>query len=675
MSDKVENKTDIPPENVEVEKKRYRLFETPVLRIIQTATLILIPLSGIMYVLNIHQRLGFTLFSEQYFGLFFALILFGVFLTIPASKKAATHIVPWYDWILALAGLTAGGYVFIYYPDIMLMIGQVTTERFLISMLAVLLVLEAIRRMLGLVLLGIVVTFISYGFLAPFMPGVLRGSGTAPDQLFNYLYLDPSAMMSMLNLAATIGLVFILFGQILIFMRGGDILNDIALFAFGRYRGGPAKGSVLGSTFIGSVTGNPVSNVLLTGNVTIPLMKRNGFSSNQAGAIESVASTGGQLIPPVMGIAAFIIAETLGVPYMEVAIAAIIPALLYYMCLFMQVDFIAARQGAHGLKPHMLPPFKGIMKVSWLVLPAFGSLIYFLFIVGYTPSLSGMYASVIALLTLGLLQKHVRRKFFTRVYEILTGTGKLMLEITVVLAAAGIVMGVTGITGLGFNIGMVLQGVADYGLLTLLIISALVCIVLGMGMPSVAAYAVVAVLVAPTLIELGVTPIAAHLFVFYFAIVSNFTPPIAVACFAAAPIAKASPHKIGFKAMQLGLVAYIVPFLFVYAPELLISVDGTQNWGATGLSLATAVFACYLLAAAIEKYLFHHLTTTKRMVLILCAAGLFFPVTMWEFSWIVNLTAAIGAIILMVAEWKSNNWKKKEREEGPTTFETQRQGG
>ncbi|WP_157842956.1 TRAP transporter permease [Bacillus sp. FJAT-44742] len=651
MSDKkVQTTNQRPPK--EAQQQRYRKFENKFMNILVSASLTMIPVVGILFVLNVHQQMGLTLFNEQYFGLFFALILFGVFLVIPATKNSPKNKVPWYDWILAVTGLTVGGYLLFFYPSIMLMIGQVTTERFIISALAVLLVLEAIRRMLGLVLLLIVVSFISYGFLAPYMPGVLSGSATAPDQLFNYLYLDPSAMMSMLNLAATIGLVFILFGQILIFMRGGDILNDIALFSFGRFRGGPAKGSILGSTFIGSVTGNPVSNVLLTGNVTIPLMKRNGFNSTQAGAVESVASTGGQIIPPVMGIAAFIIAETLGVPYVEVAVAAIIPAFLYYLCLFLQVDFISARQGATGLKSHMLPSFKAVVKTGWLIIPAFGSLVYFLFVVGYTPSLSGMYASIIAFLTLGLLQKSVRKKLFTKLYDLLFGTGKLMLEITIVLAAAGIVMGVTGITGLGFNIGMLLQGIADYGLLTLLIVSALVCIVLGMGMPSVAAYAVVAVLVAPTLIQLGVEPLAAHLFVFYFAIVSNFTPPIAVACFAAAPIAQGSPHKIGFRAMQLGIVAYIVPFLFVYAPELLINLDGSQAWVATGISLATAVFACYLLAMGVEGYLFDRLHYGKRIIVTVIAAFLFMPYTMWEYSWILNYSGLVLGILFILNEWK-----------------------
>ncbi|MFZ4452769.1 TRAP transporter permease [Salibacterium aidingense] len=653
-----QHSTSSPPKEANPEQKRYRTFDNTFMKILVNCSLSLIPIVGILFVLNIHQQLGLVFFNEQYFGLFFALILFGIFLVIPAAKNASLTKVPWYDWLLALSGLVVGGYLLIYYPDIMLMIGQVTTERFILCVIAVLLVLEAIRRMLGIILLSIVAAFISYGFLAPYLPGVLRGSGTAPDQLFNYLYLDPNAMMSMLDLASTIGLVFILFGQILIYMKGGDILNDIALFLFGRFRGGPAKGSILGSTFIGSVTGNPVSNVLLTGNVTIPLMKRNGFNSTQAGAVESVASTGGQIIPPVMGIAAFIIAESLGVPYVEVAIAAIIPAILYYLCLFLQVDFIAAKRGLDGLKSYMLPSLKGILKVVWLIIPSFGSLVYFLFIVGYTPALSGMYASIIAFFTLGVFQSYIRKQLFTKLFDILFGTGKLMLEITIVLAAAGIVMGVTGITGLGFNIGMLLQGLADYGLLTLLIVSAGVCIILGMGMPSVAAYAVVAVLVAPTLIDLGVQPLAAHLFVFYFAIVSNFTPPIAVACFAAAPIAQESPHKIGFRAMQLGLVAYIVPFLFVFAPELLISVDGSQSWTATGITLVTAAFACYLLAMGVEGYLFDHLTTPKRLFLFVIAGCLFFPYSIWEYSWILNYSAFIIGILFIISEWKFRNKEK-----------------
>ncbi|WP_102348874.1 TRAP transporter large permease subunit [Bacillus sp. Marseille-P3661] len=286
-----------------------------------------------------------------------------------------------------------------------------------------------------------------------------------------------------------------------------------------------------------------------------------------------------------------------------------------------------------------------------MVIPPFAALIYFLFIKGSTPQASGLYASLVAIIFL-CFQKEILKKFFKLIPALFVDTGKMMLEIGLVLGAAGIVVGVTGITGLGFNIGFILSTLAESGLLILLIMSAIFSVILGMGMPSVAAYALVAVLVAPTLVELGVTPLAAHLFVYFFAIVSNFTPPVAMSCFAAAPIAQANPHKIGFKAMQLGLVAYIVPFLFVYAPELLLSSESAASWQSTALTIVTALIACYLLSMAVEGFLFQRLNAFKRIVAVVLAFCLFLPYSVWEYSWIVNNAALLGTVLFIFSEWQ-----------------------
>ncbi|MET3508212.1 TRAP transporter permease [Halalkalibacter oceani] len=629
---------------------KYRMFKGRFPKIVVTTIFFLIPLVGIMYVLGLHQTFGLTLYAEQYIGLFLALILCPVFLYIPATKHSSKEKVPWYDWVLSVLGLYVGLYLLFYYPDIIMRMTYVSTERFLVSTICVLLIMEAVRRVLGPVLLIIIAVFLSYGFLAPYLPGVFRGSKTSPDQLFNYLYIDPSSMMSMLNLAATIGLIFILFGQILLYFGGANILNDVAFSIFGRFRGGPAKGAIVGSSLVGSVTGNPVSNVLLTGTVTIPLMKKSGFSANQAGAIESVASTGGQLIPPVMGIAAFIIAETLGVPYTEVVLAALVPAIMYYLCLFLQIDLFSGREGITRLPKEKIPVLRHVLKKGWLVIPPFVALVYFLFFQGYTATVSGLYASVVALIFLAL-QREVFQKLFKLLCDVFVDTGKMMIEITIVLAAAGIVMGITGITGLGFNIGVILASFAEYGLFVLLAMSAIVCILLGMGLPSVAAYALVAVLVAPSLIELGVDPMAAHLFVFYFSILSNFTPPVAVCCFTAAPIAKGDPYKIGFRSMQLGLVAYLVPFLFVYAPELLLRYEPIVSWSETIGSIIVSLIACYLLAITVEGFLFRRLSVIKRGAVAILAICLVMPPSILEYSLFVNIIGFIGAVLFILLEW------------------------
>ncbi|WP_102348966.1 TRAP transporter permease [Bacillus sp. Marseille-P3661] len=641
---------------------RFRTFNSRPASFFWQAVLFLIPVSGILYILGIHQYLRITLYKEQYVGFFLALLLSAVFIGVPAGKNAVKDRIPWYDMIMAVLGLIVGFYVVIYYPDIILTFGYVTTERIILSVIAILLVMEAIRRTVGLALMIVVLAFMLYGFFAPSFPGVLKGSETSLSQLFNYLYLDPNSLFNLLAIASTIALSFILFGQILLRFGGGDILNNFALAAFGRFRGGPAKASVLGSSLVGTITGGPVTNVMLTGNVTIPLMKKNGYTSAQAGAVEAVASTGGQIMPPVMGIAAFIIAETLGIPYSEVALAALVPAVLYYICTFAQVDLIAARSNTRRMSASELPSMRKVFRTGWVIIPAFVVLIYTLFFKGYTPSISGLYASLFGLVFL-LIQRDVRTKVLKNIYNVFLDTGKTLIDIGVVLAAAGLVVGITGITGLGFNLAMMLSEVAQNGLFILLVVSAIVSVILGMGMPSVAAYTLVAVLVAPAIVEHGVEPIAAHLFVFYFSIISNFTPPVALACFAAAPIAKESPHKIGFQAMRLGLVAYLIPFMFVYSPSLLLKVVDGNSVTNVAITIITAIIACILLAFAVEGYIFSAISMIKRFIVGILGICLMIPISAFSLSWLLNTIALVLTVVFLMLEWRLNKNKGKDGED------------
>ncbi|MBP2076036.1 TRAP transporter permease [Oceanobacillus polygoni] len=614
----------------------------------------MIPLTGILYILSVYQWFGVAIFLEQYTGLFLALILAGVYIGVPMTSTSPKGSVPWYDWILASAGLISGLYIAIFYPTIVIFFGYVTMDRVLLAVMGILLIFEALRRLYGWSLVLVVAAFLVYAFFPSYFPGALKGDRMSFEHLVNYLYFDASSLLYMLNIASTIALAFILFGQILLKFGGGEIFNNFAFSAFGRFRGGPAKASVVGSSLVGSVSGGPVSNVMLTGNMTIPLMIKNGYTRRQAGAIEAVSSTGGMIMPPVMGIAAFIIAETLGIPYVEVMLASIIPAFLYYLCLFAQVDLSAGKKGLRGINQKELPKFKEVLTYGWVIIPIFGVLLYFLFIAGYTPTASGVYASFFAIPIL-LLQRSQRKAVFRRLLEAIIDTGRSLINIGIILSAAGLVIGIVGITGFGFNLALALVDVGQSNLLLLLITSAVVSIILGMGMPAVAAYALVATLIAPALVQLGVHPLAAHLFVFYFSNMSNFTPPIAVASFAASTIAKESPYKIGFTSMAYGIVGLTIPFLFVYSPAILLGVGEINSLTRIAVILSVTV-GCVVLSISFVGYFFRNLSIFKRVLFGVSALLLFSPIYEGEmYTWLLNVVGLILFIGLSVREYKHRN--------------------
>jgi TRAP transporter 4TM/12TM fusion protein len=632
---------------------------TGITGLIWKSALFLITFLGIIFILGIHQKLGIVVYKEQYIGLFLGLVLFSAFLWVPAVKKTNTSsIVPWYDWILALGGLAVGLTMMLFYPEMLLKTTNLPIERIIVSVAAVLLILEALRRVIGWILFSIVSISIIYALFAPYMPGAFEGNKIQPSRLFNYLYLDYNSMIGLLSIASTIALAFILFGQVLILFKGGDILNNIAVNSFGRYRGGPAKAAVVGSSLIGTVTGNPVTNVMLSGSVTIPLMKKSGFRAEEAGAIESVASAGGSKLPPVMGISAFIMAELLAEPYPVIALAALVPAILYYLCIFMQVDLIAARRGLGKLHKSEMVPWKTIMNTFWLILPAFFFLIYFLFIVGYTPPLAGLYSAGIGLVFL-LLQRDLWKGLAKKLLELFTSTGKMLLEIGVLLAGAGLVVGVMSISGLGFNLAFILVQVGEYGLFWLLLASAIISIVLGMGLPSVAAYTLVAVLVAPAIVEFGVPPIAAHLFVYYYAGLSMFTPPIAICCFVAAPLAQASPNKIGIEAMKMGIVGYLVPFAFIYNSNLLIPLGVESSVSSMVLGIIFSTIACIIMSYAVVGFFVRNLLIWKRIALLICSIVMFMPFRLFGDSVLTSIVVLIVAVLILVQDWLQSRLSTK----------------
>ncbi len=461
-----------------------------------------------------------------------------------------------------------------------------------------------------------------------------------------YLYLDTNGMLGLpLVVAATVVLAFVLFGNVLFQSGGATVLTDFAMATMGRFRGGPAKIAVLASSLFGSISGTAVSNVVMTGSITIPLMKRTGYRPHVAAAIEAVASTGGQIMPPVMGVAAFIMAEFLAIPYSEVALAALIPALLYYITVFFQVDLEAAKTGLKGLRPEELPRLRVVLARGWLFLVPLAVLVYLLFGL-YWPAGRAAMGGVFVGLALALLNRSsgLTLRSFVNLLEV---TGRSLLEIGAITAAAGFIIGVLQLSGLGFRFSLGLTSMAGGNVFILLVFVAIACIILGMGMPTAAVYILLAVLAVPGLVELGIDPLAAHLFVFYFGILSMITPPVCLATYAAASLAQSDFMKTAGTGMRFAAVAYVVPFLFAFAPALILKGTVPEVVLATG----TAIVGAGLLGMALSGQMFGQLSFAQRGLLAVGALFLLTPAAAEGilFHWITDLVGlgAATAVLLL----------------------------
>lgn len=606
-----------------------------------------IPLSGVVFVSDAPFYLGLAILREQYLGLFLALILGAVFLSVPPSSGADRHRVPWYDALFSFLGLTVGLYVAFFFPEVMRRMGDPDAHRLVLGTIAILLIFEALRRTVGWILVGVGAFFLLYGRYADFFPGELRGIGVPWDRLVNYLYTDVNSLFGLpLAVAAIIVLPYIFFGQILFAIGAGKFLTDFAMALFGRQRGGAAKMSVVASSLFGTISGSSVANVATTGILTIPMMKQTGYRSHVAGGIEAAASTGGQLMPPIMGAAAFLMAEFLAIPYREVVIAALLPAVLYYIVIFTQVDLEAGKLGLKGLPADQLPPLGPLLYNSWLFVVPLTVLIYGLFIRGYEPGKAGIIA-VLASLVLGFFKRDLRASP-RWVFGSLIGTGRAMLELGTTVALAGLVVGVVQVSGLGFILSHGLVKIAAGNVLYLLFLTALVSMILGMGMPTTAVYVLLAVLVAPALAQLGIDSLAAHLFIFYFGMASMTTPPIALAAFAAASIAQSPPMRTAVHAMRFGAVKYVVPFLFVFSPALLLK----GGFADVALASVTALIGALLLGMTLTGYFVRDLGWLKRLLLGIASLALLIPAAGKGvvFTWITDVAGIGLALAVLGAE-------------------------
>lgn len=544
------------------------------------------------------------------------LILPLTYLLYPMNRRAPLKRIPWYDWGLALLSMLPGLYGVFFYDDIISRIQQVdipTLAQLLMGSLLVVMLLEGTRRVVGLPLAIIAVLFAAYMYLGNHMTGLLKGLSLPYHEIIEQLYLTDEGIFSMpLGVSATFVIVFLIFGGFLEKSGAGDYFMDVARALMGTKPGGPAQIAVLSSCLFGSISGSAVANVYGTGTFTIPLMKRIGYPAHFAGAVEAAASSGGQIMPPVMGAGAFLMASFLGVQYREVMIAAILPALLYYGALMLMVRLTAHRNHLRGLDPEDLPKLREVLKESYLLLPIVG--VVWLLLDGASPMRAAMLGIGLAwLVSLPDPKRRMGpRKILDAIYE---GTRGIPL-VCVACATAGIILGSVALTGIGGKlVGFVLSFAGDIPFLALFLIM-LVSLVLGMGLPTTGAYILAAALGAPVLIKLGFPPMAAHMFVFYYAIISNITPPVALAAYAASSIAQSDPNRTGFSAMKLGCLGFLVPFAFCYDPGLLL----LGTWSVNAWAILSGIATVLAFGAAIVGYAYNPLHWVLR--LLLACAGI-----------------------------------------------------
>ncbi len=560
-----------------------------------------------------------------------AVIMYPVFF-----KSAKRNQIPVVDWVLVLMAVVSTLWITFNYERISLTPGSSTPIDLVLAPLLILTIMEATRRILGLVLPALVLVLMVYALLGPYLPGKWAHRGFSLGMILQSLYLEPDGIFGyVVGISASVIAGFLIFGVILSETGGGETFVDLAKKLAGRSHGGPAKVSCFSSAFFGTISGSAVANVVVDGVFNIPLMKGLGYKKEFAAAVEATTSTGGQVMPPVMGAGAFIMAEILGIPYAKIALAAAVPALLYYEGCFMGVHFWAQKLKLKPLPPEMIPSFRKqiLPRCGPFVIPV-TALVYFLAI-GRNPALSVFYTVMLSFAAY-LVFPHASKSIGRRLKDIIIALdhgGRAIVMVACLCTCAQMVIGMLTVTGLGIKISEAVVSLSGGSVLLCLFFSMWVAIILGMGVPTTAAYVLGASVCVPPLLKLGLTPFVAHMFIFYFAILSAITPPVCAAVYVASAIARSNWLKTGFLAVQLGLAGFIVPYMFYYAPTLLLQGDLVhiiQNCG-------TAFFGVLCLSAATIGFLRRPLSWIERVIIFIGGAMFIDPGL---------LTDIIGAIIL-----------------------------
>lgn len=554
-----------------------------------------------------------------------------------AGWTAQNHRVHWSDLLLIVGGLAATAYVIIEGPQMIFRYGVRPTDWDLFfGVLVMAIVLELTRRAVGWALVIIVLVLLIYALFGSHAPGILINRSFSWERTVSFLFSMDGLYGIPLGVSSTYIYLFVLFGAMLQHSRAGDFYMDLAYSVAGRARGGPGKVSIFASALMGTVSGTGIGNVVTTGALTIPLMKRTGFRPTFAAAVEAVASTGGQIMPPIMGAGAFLMAEFVRVPYGDIVIAAMIPALLYFLSVYLIVDLEAARLGLKGMPANQLPKARVVLK-AWghLLIPIF-VLVWMLAVETVSPIRAALF-SMGALLIVSWIRVESRLSPKRLADTALQGT-KGSLEVIISCAAAGLIMGLLSLTGTGLRLSAWVADISGGSMILALVLTMMVTIILSMGLPTTAAYIVSASVLAPALNDLGVELLPAHLFIFYFACLSGITPPVALVAIPAGSIAGANPFAVGVKAFQLALAGFIIPFMIVYSPELIL--HGTiVN---IVIAVITAVIGVWALAVAVIGFLMdRQVGWPIRVLFAVAALALIAP------GWVTDLVG-VGVIVLLI---------------------------
>jgi TRAP transporter 4TM/12TM fusion protein len=603
---------------------------------------IFIPLYHLAFISGFFPLIHVYINSHQHRAMSLGSILAFTLLIYPFRTGKPATIRSWYNLLFVLAGVIPCCYIFFYY-DLVIehqALGAATDLEIFLCLALIVALYEGTRRTVGTGMAIIAVGLIGYTLIGSFLPGILHAKSFDVDRVAYQLLLTNEGIFGMpMGVAATIIIAFVIFGQFYQAFGGGQFLSDISASLMGRYTGGAGKVAVLASALMGTITGSTTANIAAVGTFTIPMMVKAGYKPEFAAGVEAVSSNGGQIMPPVMGAVAFIIAEWLGIPYVSVCIAAVVPALLYFAVLYMQIDLEARKGGLVGLPKDQLPVLKHVIKRGWYHLIPVFVLLYCLVYVGYTPEKSSLYA-IVSIPILHLIV-HKGRIGFKQILSAFETSSKAAPAVVTSCASASIIVCAILLTGLGFRISSLLTVVGGESVILLLLMAALACYALGFGVGSVAGYMIVALLVTPALVKAGVLPLAAHLFVFYWSLTGFLTPPVAVGAFVAAAIAKADPWRTGFVAMRLGVVTFIAPFIFATNPALLLKGEI--------LEVVWVVAACLLsslyLAIAASGYFRTYVNWYWRTLLIVAAAIVTFSFVTHIF-WIMPIGLILGAFPL-----------------------------
>jgi len=543
------------------------------------------------------------------------------FLLYSARGQKRSQRAPVWDMalsLLALAGFGTAAWLAEPISERLAMVDPLSAWQLFCGGTIILLVLELIRRTVGWLLAAVAILFLAYAFLGPHMPGVLAHRGFGWKAIVDYqAYGLEGIYSSAVGVSSTYIVVFIIFGTFLEMSGAGEVLMDLGRALTGRYRGGPAKIAVLTSAFFGTISGSAAANVYATGSFTIPLMKRTGYSPVFAGAVEAAASTGGQLMPPIMGAAAFLMADILGIPYLKVCAAALIPSVLYFFSILMMVDFEAAKLGIKGLPKEELPDLRATLRRSVLLTPIV--VLVGVMLAGYTPFMAAFMATASTLAASWCVPG--KRMGLRQVIKALDTSGRRTVLIAVACAGAGLIIGVVTLTGVGLNISSLVITASGGNTALALVLIMVASILMGVGTPTTVAYIIVATLGVPALQNLGFEALPSHFFVFYFGVLSMITPPVAVASYAAAEVAGADMMRIGVTGTRLCFVAFLVPFLFMYEPALLMVGAPTKIL----LAFATALVGCVALAGALEGWYLGCIGPALRVLLFASALLMIFP--------------------------------------------------